>query len=214
MIDLYSWTTPNGRKVHIMLQETGLEFNAHPIDIRAGDQFKPEFLEVSINNKIPAIIDHDGPDGKPMSLFESGAILFYLAEKTGKLLPSDPAKRYETIQWLMWQMGGVGPMFGQMGFFLKFAGAEFEDKRPLQRYIDESTRLLEVLDGRLEGREFVMDEYSIADIAIAPWLGTIVRFYEATEQVGWNDLDNVPAYVDRILARPAVQRGMVSPARP
>jgi GSH-dependent disulfide-bond oxidoreductase len=214
VIQLYSLPTPNGMKASIALEELELPYDAHLVDFGKNDQETPEFLSLNPNNKIPAIIDPNGPGGKPIGLFESGAILIYLAEKTGKLLPSDPAKRYETIQWLMWQMGGVGPMFGQMGFFLKFAGAEFEDKRPLQRYIDESTRLLEVLDGRLEGREFVMDEYSIADIAIAPWLGTIVRFYEATEQVGWNDLDNVPAYVDRILARPAVQRGMVSPARP
>ena len=174
----------------------------------------PEFLSLNPNNKIPAIIDPDGPGGKPLALFESGAILIYLAEKTGKLLSADPAKRYETLQWLMWQMGGVGPMFGQLGYFVKFAGKDIEDPRPRQRYIDESERLLAVLDQRLEGREFVMDDYSIADIAIFPWLRALRDFYQAGALVDWDDLANIDAYLERCLGRPAVQRGLVNPARP
>lgn len=214
IIQLYSLPTPNGMKASIALEELELPYEGHFVDFGSNDQTTPEFMSLNPNNKIPAMIDPNGPDGKPLGLFESGAMLIYLAEKTGKLISTDPVKRYETLQWLMWQMGGVGPMFGQLGFFFKFAGAKFEDKRPLQRYIDESARLLKVLDQRLEGRDWVMDDYSIADIAIAPWLGTIVRFYEATEQVGWGELKNVPAYLDRFLERPAVKRGMVSPARP
>ncbi len=213
-IQLYAMTTPNGVKVSIMLEETGLPYDAHLINIIADDQMTPEFLEISPNNKIPAIIDPDGPGGEAISLFESGAILIYLADKTGKFLSGDPAKRYETLQWLMFQMGGIGPMFGQLGFFVKFAGAEIEDKRPRQRYIDEAERLLNVLDQRLEGRDFVMDDYSIADIAIFPWLNTLKNFYEAGDLVDWDDLENVPAYLERCLARPAVQRGMVNPPRP
>lgn len=214
ILQLYSLPTPNGMKASIALEEMGLSYDAHLVDFSKADQETPEFLSLNPNNKIPAIIDPNGPDGKPLGLFESGAILIYLAEKSGMFLSSDPAKRYETIQWLMWQMGGLGPMFGQLGFFVKFAGAEFEDKRPQQRYVDESIRLLEVLDQRLEGRDWIMDEYSIADIAVGPWLNALVGFYDAGDLVDWDDLSNVPAYRERFIARPAVQRGMVSPARP
>ncbi|MDA0223635.1 MAG: glutathione S-transferase N-terminal domain-containing protein [Proteobacteria bacterium] len=213
-IQLYSLTTPNGVKASIALEEIGLPYDAHLVNFGDGDQMTPEFLSLNPNNKIPAIIDPDGPGGKPLALFESGAILIYLAEKTGKLLSADPAKRYETLQWLMWQMGGVGPMFGQLGYFVKFAGKDIEDPRPRQRYIDESERLLAVLDQRLEGREFVMDDYSIADIAIFPWLRALRDFYQAGALVDWDDLANIDAYLERCLGRPAVQRGLVNPARP
>lgn len=212
-IQLYSLTTPNGVKASIMLEETGLDYEAHFVDFAANDQETPEFLSLNPNNKIPAMIDPNGPGGAPMPLFESGAILIYLAEKTGKFLSADPAERYQTLQWLMWQMGGVGPMFGQLGFFAVLGGKTIEDPRPRQRYIEETIRLLEVLDARLEGRDWVCDSYSIADIAIAPWLETLVGFYKMTDQVEWDDLDNVPGYLERFLARPAVQKGMKIPAR-
>ncbi len=213
-IQLYSLTTPNGVKVSIALEEMALPYDAHLVNFGNDDQMTPEFLSLSPNNKIPAIIDPNGPGGTPMGLFESGAILIYLAEKSGQLLSADPAKRYETIQWLMFQMGGIGPMFGQLGFFTKFAGKDIEDPRPRQRYVDEVDRLLGVLDQRLEGRDYIMDDYSIADIAVFPWLNALVNFYKAGDLVGWDDLDNVPAYLDRCLARPAVQRGLVNPPRP
>jgi GST-like protein len=197
-----------------MLEEIGLPYEAHLVNFADDDQMTPEYLSLNPNNKIPAIIDPDGPNGEAFGLFESGAILIYLAEKTGKLLPKDPAKRYETIQWLMFQMGGIGPMFGQLGYFVKFAGKDIEDPRPRQRYIDEAERLLNVLDQRLEGRDYVMDDYSIADIAIVPWLRTLRDMYEAGDLVDWDDLAHVPAYLDRVLARPAVQRGLVNPPRP
>ncbi|UGA37169.1 glutathione S-transferase N-terminal domain-containing protein [Chromobacterium haemolyticum] len=168
-IQLYSLTTPNGVKASIMLEETGLPYEAHLVSFDSNDQLSPEFLSLNPNNKIPAILDPAGPGGKPLALFESGAILLYLAEKSGRLLPSDPAARYETIQWLMFQMGGIGPMFGQVGFFHKFAGKDYEDKRPRDRYVNEARRLLAVLDQRLSGRQWVMgEEYGIADIAIFP----------------------------------------------
>ena len=213
-IQLYSLTTPNGVKASTALEETGLPYEAHLVNFADDDQMSPEFLSLNPNNKIPAIIDPNGPGGQPIGLFESGAILIYLAEKSGQLLPADPARKYQTIQWLMWQMGGLGPMFGQLGFFVKFAGKDIEDPRPRQRYIDESERLLNVLDQRLEGRDWVMDEYTIADIAIGPWLRTLRDFYQAGALVDWDDLANVPAYLDRFLARPAVQRGLVNPPRP
>jgi GST-like protein len=213
-LQLYSLTTPNGVKASIMLEETGLPYEAHLVNFADSDQTTPEFLSLNPNNKIPAIIDPNGPGGKPLALFESGAILIYLAEKTGQFLSTDPDKRYHTLQWLMWQMGGLGPMFGQLGFFVKFAGKDIEDPRPRDRYIAESERLLSVLDERLEGRDFVMDDYSIADIAIFPWLRTLRDFYEAGDMVDWDDLEHVPAYLERCLARPAVQRGLVSPSRP
>jgi GST-like protein len=211
-LQLYSFPTPNGVKVSIALEELGLPYEAHKVSLSDSDVKSPEFLSLNPNNKIPAIIDPDGPGGKPLPLFESGAILIYLAEKTGKLMPNDPAARLQVIQWIMFQMGGIGPMFGQLGYFYKFAGAEIEDPRPRERYINETKRLLNVLDGRLEGREWVMDEYTIADIAIAPWLRGL-DFYGAREAVGWHDFANVTAYLDRFLARPAVQRGLNIPPR-
>ena len=213
-IQLYSLTTPNGVKASIALEEMGLPYEAHLVNFGDDDQMTPAFLSLNPNNKIPAIIDPDGPNGQPIGLFESGAILIYLAEKTGLFLSSDPAKKYQTLQWLMWQMGGIGPMFGQLGFFVKFAGKEIDDPRPRQRYIDESARLLSVLEDRLTGRDWVMDEYSIADIAIAPWLRAFRDFYEAGPLVDWDEFKNVNAYLERFLARPAVQRGLVNPPRP
>ncbi len=212
-IQLYSLPTPNGVKVSIMLQETGLPYDAHLVSFATDDQMTPEFLSLNPNNKIPAIIDPNGPDNKPLPLWETGAILIYLAEKTGQFLSKDPATRYKTLQWLMFQMGGIGPMFGQLGFFHTFAGKDIEDPRPKQRYVDEVTRLLKVLDGQLDGQDWIMGDYSIADIAVAPWLNTLRGFYDAAHLVGWNELKNVPAYLDRFLERPAVQAGLNSPAR-
>lgn len=212
-VQLYYFTTPNGFKASIMLEETGLPYDAHTVAIGKDDQFTPEFLSLSPNNKIPAIIDPNGPGGQPLALFESGAILIYLADKTGKLLSPDPARHYETLQWLMFQMGGIGPMFGQMGFFVHLAGKDIEDPRPAERYVNESKRLLKVLDGQLEGRDWVVGDYSIADIAICPWLRTVRDVYEVGDLVDWDGLKNVPAYLDRFLARPAVQRGLVQPPR-
>ena len=211
-IQLYSLPTPNGVKASIMLEETGLPYEAHKVDFGNKDQMTPEFLSLSPNNKIPAIIDPDGPEGKPMGLFESGAILIYLAEKTGKFLPGG-AKRYEVLQWLMFQMGGVGPMFGQLGFFHRFAGKEIEDPRPKTRYVDEAARLLRVMDGQLAGRDWIAGDYSIADIALGPWLRSLREVYQATDLVGWGNLTQVPAYLDRFLDRPAVQRGLKIPPR-
>ncbi|MGB3315181.1 MAG: glutathione S-transferase N-terminal domain-containing protein [Albidovulum sp.] len=211
-IQLYSLTTPNGVKVSIALEEMGLTYDAHLVSFSTNDQFTPEFLSLNPNNKIPAILDPNGPGGTPLALFESGAILLYLAEKTGQFLPDGP-RRWEVIQWLMLQMGGIGPMFGQVGFFHHFAGKEIEDPRPRQRYYDEARRLLGVLDRQLEGQDWIAGDYSIADIAIGPWLRTIRDFYQASSEVGWDDLANVPAYLDRFLARPAVQRGLTIPAR-
>ena len=214
-IQLYSLNTPNGVKVSIMLEETGLPYEPHLVDITADESWTPEFLSLNPNGKIPAIIDPDGPGGKPLGLFESGAILIYLADKTGKFLPADPARRYETLQWVMFQMGGLGPIFGQLGFFHKFAGREIEDKRPLQRYANESKRLLGVLEARLEGREWIMgDDYTIADIAMLGWVRNLIGFYEAGELVDYGALRNVPAWLERGLERPAVQRGLEIPKRP
>jgi len=213
-LQLYSLNTPNGVKASIMLEETGLPYEPHFVDIGKNETWGPEFLSLNPNGKIPAILDPDGPGGRPLALFESGAILIYLAEKTGKLLPADPAARYETIQWVMWQMGGLGPMFGQLGFFHKFAGREYEDKRPLQRYVAESKRLLGVLDDRLEGRDWIMGDYTIADISMLGWVRNLIGFYEAREIVDFDSLKNVPAWLERGLARPAVQRGLEIPKRP
>ncbi|UFQ96444.1 glutathione S-transferase N-terminal domain-containing protein [Pseudomonas wenzhouensis] len=212
-LQLYSLPTPNGVKVSIMLEETGLPYEAHLVSFERNEQFSPEFLSLTPNNKIPAILDPNGPGGQPLALFESGAILLYLAEKTGQLLAQDAAARYETLQWLMWQMGGVGPMFGQLGFFHKFAGAEYEDKRPRDRYVAESARLLGVLDQRLQGRDWIMGEYSIADIAVLPWIRCLVDFYKAGELVQFERFGNVRRVLDAFLARPAVQRGLNIPAR-
>lgn len=213
-IQLYSLTTPNGVKASIMLEETGLPYEAHLVSFDSNDQLSPEFLSLNPNNKIPAILDPAGPGGKPLALFESGAILLYLAEKSGLLLPSDPAARYEAIQWLMFQMGGIGPMFGQVGFFHKFAGKDYEDKRPRDRYVNEARRLLAVLDQRLSGRQWVMgEEYGIADIAIFPWVRNLIGFYEAGELVSIADFPQVTRALDAFLARPAVQRGLTIPSR-
>ena len=213
-LQLYSLPTPNGVKVAIMLEETGLPYEPHLVSFDTSDQTSIEFLSLNPNNKIPAIIDPDGPGGVPLPLFESGAILLYLAEKTGKCLPQDAAARYETIQWLMFQMGGIGPMFGQLGFFTKFAGKDFEDKRPRDRYRDEAKRLLRVLDQRLQGRNWMMgDEYTIADIAIFPWVNTLVNFYGAGELVGIQAFSNVTRVLNAFLARPAVQKGLLIPRR-
>ena len=214
-IQLYSLPTPNGVKVSIMLEELGLPYEPHTIDIGKNESWGPEFLALNPNGKIPSIIDPDGPGGKPLGLFESGAILLYLAEKTGKLLPADPARRYETIQWVFFQMAAVGPMFGQLGFFHKFAGTDYEDKRPRDRYAAESKRLLGVLETRLDGRRWIMDdEYTIADIALLGWVRNLVGFYGAGELVGYDAFKHVPAWLERALARPAVQRGLEIPKRP
>ncbi|HYD70241.1 glutathione S-transferase N-terminal domain-containing protein [Azospirillum sp.] len=214
-LQLYSLPTPNGVKVSIMLEETGLPYEPHTIDIGASETWTPEFLSLNPNGKIPAIIDPDGPGGQPLVLFESGAILLYLAEKTGKLLPTDPARRYETIQWVFFQMAAVGPMFGQLGYFHKFAGREIEDKRPQERYRAESQRLLGVLEGRLAGRTWIMgDDYTIADIALLGWVRNLIGFYGAGDLVAYSELTHVPAWLERGLARPAVQRGLTIPARP
>jgi GST-like protein len=213
-LQLYSLPTPNGVKVSIMLEETGLPYEPHLVDFGKNDQMSAEFLSLNPNNKIPALIDPDGPGGKPLALFESGAILLYLADKTGKFIAQDPAARYETIQWLMFQMGGIGPMFGQLGFFHKFAGKDYEDKRPRDRYVAESKRLLAVLDQRLKGRAWVMgDDYGIADIAIFPWVRNLVGFYEAGELVGFSDFAEVQRVLAAFVARPAVVRGLTIPAR-
>jgi GST-like protein len=214
-LQLYSLPTPNGVKVSIMLEEIGLPYEVHLVDFNKNDQKTPEFLSLNPNGKIPAIIDPNGPGGKPLGLFESGAILQYLAEKTGQLLPADAARRYETIQWLHFQMGGIGPMFGQVGFFHKFAGKEIADKRPLERYVGESKRLLGVLERRLDGRQWMMDDsYTIADIALLGWVRNLIGFYGAGELVGFDSFAHVAAWLERGLARPAVQRGLEIPKRP
>ncbi len=214
-LQLYSLPTPNGVKVSILLEELGLPYEPHLVSFETNDQLSPEFLSLNPNNKIPAILDPDGPGGQPLALFESGAILVYLAEKTGRFLPKDPAARYETLQWLMFQMGGIGPMFGQLGFFHKFAGKDYEDKRPRDRYVAESRRLLKVLDQHLQGRDWMMGaDYTIADIAIWPWVNNLVGFYAAGELVGFADFANVRRVLEAFLARPAVQRGLKIPARP
>jgi GST-like protein len=214
-LQLYSLPTPNGVKVSIMLEEIGLPYEPHLINIGANETWIPEYLALNPNGKIPAIIDPDGPGGQPLGLWESGAILLYLAEKTGKLLPVDPVARIETIQWVFFQMAAVGPMFGQMGFFHRFAGKDIEDKRPRDRYAAESKRLLGVLEGRLADRDFLMgDDFTIADISMIGWVRAVVSFYEAGELVDYDSLKAVPAWLERCLARPAVQRGLNIPARP
>jgi GSH-dependent disulfide-bond oxidoreductase len=214
-LQLYSLPTPNGVKISIMLEEIGLPYEPHLIDFGKDDQKTPEFLSLNPNGKIPAILDPNGPGGKPLGLFESGAILQYLAEKTGKLLPADAARRWQTIQWVHFQMGGIGPMFGQVGFFNKFAGKAYEDKRPLERYVSEAKRLLGVMERHLAGRQWFMDdEYTIADISMLGWVRNIIGFYEARDLVGFNTLKQVPGWLERGLGRPAVQRGLTIPARP
>jgi GST-like protein len=212
-LQLYSLATPNGVKVSVLLEELGLSYEAHKVSFETRDQFSPEFLSLNPNNKIPAILDPDGPGGQPLALWESGAILVYLAEKCGRLLPTDAARRYETLQWLMFQMGGVGPMFGQVGFFHLYAGKDFEDKRPRDRYVAESARLLGVLEQRLAGRDWIMgDDYTIADIAILPWVRNLVEHYRAGELVGYERFANVQRVLAAWLQRPAVQRGLKVPA--
>lgn len=214
VLQLYALPTPNGVKVSIMLEEIGLAYEPHLVSFETNDQGSAEFRSLNPNGKIPAILDPNGPDGKALPLFESGAILIYLADKTGKMIPQDAAGRYETIQWLMFQMGGIGPMFGQVGFFHKFAGREFEDKRPRDRYVAEAQRLLAVLEGRLTGRQWIMgDEYTIADIATFPWVRNLGGFYEAGELVGMANYPQVNRVLDAFLARPAVVRGLQIPRR-
>jgi GSH-dependent disulfide-bond oxidoreductase len=213
-LQLYSLPTPNGIKVAVMLEETGLPYEPHRVSFEDNEQLSPEFLALNPNNKIPAIIDPDGPEGRPLALFESGAILLYLAEKTGQFMLSTASGRYETIQWLMFQMGGVGPMFGQVGFFHKFAGKEYEDKRPRDRYVAEARRLLGVIDRRLEGRTWMMgDTYTIVDMAIFPWVRTLIGFYEAGELVGARSFRHVNRALEAFVARPAVIRGLDIPKR-
>ena len=213
-IQLYSLPTPNGVKVSIALEELGLPYEPHLVSFDTNDQMSPEFLSLNPNNKIPAILDPHGPDGKPLALFESGAILLYLADKTGQLMPHDAAARYETIQWLMWQMGGLGPMFGQLGFFHKFAGKDYEDKRPRDRYVAESRRLLGVLDQRLKGRPWVVgDTYTVADIAIWPWVRNLVGFYGAGELVEFGQFKEIERVLAAFVQRPAVAKGLNIPAR-
>ncbi|WP_288254743.1 glutathione binding-like protein [uncultured Hydrogenophaga sp.] len=213
-LQLYSLPTPNGVKASIALEETGLPYEAHLVRFDTNDQFSPEFLSLNPNNKIPALIDPNGPDGKPLALWESGAMLVYLASKTGQLMPTGTSERYETLQWLMFQMGGIGPMFGQLGFFHKFAGKDYEDKRPRERYVNESKRLLAVLNQHLKGRRWIMgDQYTIADIATFPWVRNLVGFYGAREIVGFDDFPEVQRVLDAFAARPAVQRGLNIPAR-
>jgi GST-like protein len=212
-LQLYSLPTPNGVKVAIMLEEIGLPYEPHKVSFDTNDQMSPAFLSLNPNNKIPAILDPNGPGGKPLPLFESGAILIYLAEKTGKLIPSDPAARYQVIQWVMFQMGGVGPMFGQVGFFHKFAGKDYEDKRPRDRYVAEARRLLGVLDRQLAKHQWIAgEEYSIADVATFPWVNNLIGFYDAGELVGIKDFGHVTAALERFRARPAVAKGLGIPA--
>jgi len=213
-LQLYSLPTPNGVKVSILLEELGLPYEPHLVNFETQDQMSPAFLSLNPNNKIPAILDPHGPGDKPLALFESGAILFYLAEKTGRFMPQDAAGRYETLQWVMFQVGGIGPMFGQLGFFNKFAGKDYEDKRPRDRYVGESKRLLRVLESRLTGRAWLLgDDYSIADIAVFPWVRNLVGFYEAGALVGFDDFPNVKRVLAAFVARPAVVAGLAIPAR-
>lgn len=212
-LQLYSFPTPNGVKVSIALEEMGIPYEAHLVGLTDADVKSPAFLALNPNNKIPAIIDPNGPDDTQIELFESGAILIYLAEKSGKFLSKDPKKRYETLQWVMFQMGGLGPMLGQLGFFYKFAGAAMQDPTARDRYINEAKRLLAVVEKQLDGQDWIVGEYSIADMMIAPWINAL-EFYGAKEVVGYHDLKNVPAYVDRFYARPAVQKAKNIPPVP
>lgn len=213
ILQLYSMPTPNGQKVSILLEEIGLDYEAHKVSLNAEGVTTPEFLSLNPNNKIPAIIDPDGPDGKPLALFESGAILIYLAEKSGKFYGQTDAERYEVLQWLMFQMAGFGPMTGQFGFFYSYGGKDFEDKRPLERYTNEVKRLLNVIEQQLNGRDWIAGEYSIADIALVPWLNGIEQFYQAEDITGLRIHKNIAAYRNRFNARPAAQKGKNVPAR-
>ncbi|MEO8307694.1 MAG: glutathione binding-like protein [Pseudomonadota bacterium] len=211
-LQLYTLGTPNGIKISIMLEETGLPYEAHKVSFQTQDQLSVQFLSLNPNGKIPAVIDPDGPGGKPIGLFESGAILFYLAEKTGRFMPAGESARYETLTWLMFQMANIGPMFGQLGFFYTYAGSAYEDKRPLERYANESRRLLGVLNNRLRDRQWMMgDDYSIVDMAIFPWINGTLTHYRAGELLGMANFPEVTRVLDAFLARPAVQRGMAVP---
>ncbi|WP_108650338.1 glutathione binding-like protein [Dongshaea marina] len=211
-IQLYSLATPNGQKVSIALEELGLPYDAHTIDIMAGDQFSDEFIRINPNSKIPAIVDLNPDnieDGQPLPIMESGAILLYLAEKTGKLLSADPRLRVETLQWLFFQVGGIGPMFGQFGHFYRYGRDNCDHPYPVERYATEARRLLGVLETRLEGRHYLVGEaYSIADIATFPWVICLDRFYEASEKLGLSEFPNVAAWVERCRCRPASVRGL------
>ena len=201
MIDFYSWDTPNGHKIRIMLEESDLEYRVHPVDLSAGEQFAPEFLAISPNNKIPAIVDSEGPGGEPISIFESGAILLYLAEKIGRLMPKDERSRWQVLEWLMFQMSAVGPMFGQLGHFLYFTPESVP--YAVERYSNEAQRIAAVVDRRLEGRDYLVGGYSIADIASFPWL-----FRHGRLGIDLDELPNLSRWLDDIAARPAVQRGL------
>ena len=202
MIEVYSWATPNGHKVHIMLEECGLPYRVHPVDIGAGDQFTPEFLAISPNNKIPAIVDPDGPDGRPISLFESGAILLYLSGKTGRFLPADTRGKYETLQWLMFQMGGLGPMLGQAHHFRVYAPENIP--YAVDRYTNEARRLYGVMNRQIARHRYIAGhEYTIADIAVFPWL----RSWK-NQGIDWNDYPHLKGWFDEVAARPAVERGV------
>jgi len=214
-IQLYSSPTPNGTKVSIALEELGLPYEAHYVDIWKNETFTPEFESLNPNGKIPSIIDPDGPGGKPIGLYESCAILIYLADKGGALISKDPVLRQETIAWLFFQAAHVGPFFGNLGYFYKYAGTAIEDKRPMERFANETARLLRVIEKRLEGRPWIMgDDFTVADIAILGWVDGTIRWYEAGPVIGWDELKNVPAWLERGLARPAVARGMKVPAKP
>jgi GST-like protein len=215
ILQLYSLPTPNGMKVSIALEELGLAYEPHYVNIMKNESWAPEFLSLNPNGKIPAIIDPDGPGAKPIALFESGAILVYLADKTGHLMPADPAMRYEALQWIFFQMAAIGPMFGQLGFFHKFAGREYEDKRPRDRYVAETVRLLKVLDERLANRSYMMgDEYGMVDISMVGWVRNLIGFYEAREITDYDSLNHVPGWLERCLERPAVKRGIRMPKAP
>jgi len=212
-IQLYSLPTPNGVKVSIMLEETGLPYEPHLVSFEANDQNSPEFLSLNPNNKIPAIIDPNGPGGAPLPLFETGAILLYLADKSDRFLPRDAAARYQAIQWVMFQVSGIGPMFGQLGFFHKFAGKDWEDKRPRDRYVAETRRLLGVVNRHLASREWMCGEYTIADIAIFPMMNNLIGYYAARELVGYDEFTHVDRALQAFLMRPAVNKGLKIPAR-
>ena len=213
-LQLYAAPTPNGVKVSIMLEETGLAYEPHLIDISKNESKDPTFVSLNPNGRIPAIIDPAGPDGRPIAVWESAAILLYLADKTGQLISSSPAKRYETLSWVFFQMSAIGPIFGQLGFFLRYGGKDYEDKRPQQRFTDESKRLLGVLDRQLAGRDWIIDDYSIADIATLGWVNALAETYAAGDILGLRNYSNVQAWLERGLSRPAVQRGLHIPARP
>ena len=214
MIVVHHLNQSRSLRVLWLLEELGLPYEVHPISFDSNDQMTPEFVGTFPNNKIPAILDPNGPDGQPIALFESGAILVYLAEKSGQFLPQDSALRYQALQWLMFQMGGIGPMFGQVGFFNIYGGKDFEDKRPLMRYVNESKRLLTVLDKHLAGKQWVVgDEYTIADMAIFPWIRNMIVRYNAEELIGWGQYPEVSRVLSQWLQRPAVQRGLLIPAR-